>query len=171
MSENDIKPRKRTPVAIALICIAGLMVILLALWAMCIIADYLGNPQSDTNASPDYAHSYDLINNGTIDNIVIESDFTSLLRNDVRYIETTGNSIEVKLWGRYLNSTVKFNKNDTRLNVNIDIQTYSSNDFGAEHANEYIYLPKNWSYMIISNNRYGNTIVENKSWNYTAIDN
>jgi hypothetical protein len=168
MSKKDQTSRKWTWVTFSLVIIAGVVVILLALWTLCIISDYLGHPPNDTNVNPNYAYSYNLVNNGTIDKIIIKSNFTFYFRNDVRYIETTGNTIEVKLWGKYLIPTVEFQKDDTLLNVKIDIQSFASNDFGAPFASEYIYLPKNWTCTIISNNENGNTIVDNKSWNYLA---
>jgi hypothetical protein len=169
MSKKD-KKRKLTLTTLFLMGIAGVVIILLALWALCIIVDRLGHPPNDTSANPNYAYSYNLIDNGTIDSIVIKSNFTFYFRNDVRYIEMTSNAIEVKLWGRYLNPAVEFQKDGTTLNVKINVQSFGSNDWGAPYANEYIYLPKNWNYTIISSNENGNTIVENKSWNYVASE-
>jgi hypothetical protein len=75
--------------------------------------------------------------------------------------------LEVKLWGIYMSPTVTFDKNGTNLTLDITLRCNIDNDFGTPYANEYVYLPKNWSYTIIAHNEKGTTTFENKSWNYT----
>jgi hypothetical protein len=154
---------------IAVVSIAVILLAIFALWILYTSCCAFYHPHNNTNAPPDYSYSYNLTGNGTIDHVTIKSFFTFYYNSDVRYIETTGNDVEVKLWGRYMMPKVEFRKNGTELTLDINVQCGIDNYFGTPYANEYIYLPGNWSYAIISENENGNTQVSNKSWNYTAL--
>lgn len=148
--------------------ISMIVIIILALWALCVICNYLQYPPNDTRKAPDFDYRYDLSRNGTINSIFIDARYTFTFVNDVRYLETAGDSIEAKLWGMYVVPAVQFDKNDDVLTISIHIGCGIDNYLGSPHATEYIYLPKNRSYRITSSNEHGNTYVENKTWDYQA---
>ena len=158
------------PIIIAAGMAVGMIILLiLALWALCIICSYLQHPPNDTSSPPDNFYSYNLTNNGTINSIRIHSTFPYTLNNDVRYIETNGSDIEVKLWGTG-SPDVVFMKDGEDLIAFITVSGHGVL-LGVSNANEYIYLPRNWSYMIISTqNEHGTTYFENKSWNVEMIE-
>lgn len=155
---------------IAVAGIAGILLVIFALWVLYTSCCVFYRPPNDTSAPPDYYYNYNLTGNGTIDHVTIRSFFTFYYNSDVRFIETTGNDIEVKLWGRYMMPAVEFKKNDTDLTLDINVNCAIDNDFGTPYANEYIYLPENCSYTIISENENGNTQLSNKSWNYSVVE-
>ncbi len=151
------------------IAIGIIILLILALWALCILCSNLQYPSNATNSPPDKYYSYNLTNNGTITSIRIHSTFPFTLNNDVRYLETNGSVIEVKLWGT-ASADIVFMKDGEDLIVFINVSG-PGNLLGAANANEYIYLPRNWNYMIISTqNEHGTTYFENKSWNVEMIE-
>ncbi|OPY30967.1 MAG: hypothetical protein A4E28_00057 [Methanocella sp. PtaU1.Bin125] len=155
----------------AVISIAGVLLALFVLWVLLISCCAFHRPPNDLNAPPDHYYRYNLTDNGTIDHVTIKSFFTFTYNNDVRFIETVGDDIEVKLWGKFMMPAVEFNKNGTDLTLDINVNCGIDNDMGTPYANEYIYLPKNCSYTIISENENGHIQVGNKSWNYTEMNN
>lgn len=162
-------PSKKWSRIIVVASIVGILVAIFALWILYTSCCAFYHPPNDTNAPPDHYYRNNLTNYGTIDHVTIKSFFTFYYHNDVRYIETTGNDIEVKLWGKYMSPAVEFEKNGTDLTLDLKVNSNIGNLFGSPHANEYIYLPKNCSYTIISENENGITQVSNKSWNYTEV--
>jgi len=163
--------KKVMPIILVVGIAVGMIILLiLALWALCIICSYLQHPPNDTSSPPDKYYSYNLTNNGTINSIRIHSKFPYTLNNDVRYLEKNGSDIEVKLWGTASSSDVVFMKDGEDLIVFITVSGYGVL-LSVSNANEYIYLPRNWSYMIISTqNERGTTYFENKSWNVEMIE-
>lgn len=152
------------------IAIGIIILLILALWALCILCSNLQHPPNATNSPPDKYYSYNLTNNGTITSIRIHSTFPFILNNDVRYLEANNSDIEVKLWGTAGFQDVVFMKDGEDLIVFIKVSG-SGVWLGRSNANEYIYLPRNWSYMVISTqNEHGTTYFENKSWNVEMIE-
>ena len=152
------------------IAVGMIIFFIIALWALCISCSHLQHPPNDPSSPPGKYYSYNLTNNGTINSIRIHSTFPFTLNNDVRYLETNGSDIEIKLWGTASSSDVVFMKDGEDLIVFITVSGYG-NLLGASNANEYIYLPRNWSYMtIITQNEHGTTYFENKSWNVEMIE-
>ena len=144
-------------ISILIICIS--IIFILVVWTQ----------PNGTVRAPDYYYSYDMTKNGTITNVIIHANFTFYFRNDVKFLETTGNDLEVKLWGASLVPFVTFHKADELLIIDIGVQSAVDNYLGSPRASEYLYLPKNWTYQIITCNEQGTTYVENQSWDYEAI--
>lgn len=153
----------------AVISIAGILLAIFVLWILLVSCCAFHRPPNDISAPPDHYYSYSLTDNGTIDHVTIKLFSTFYYNNDVRFIETTGNDIEVKLWGMYMMPVVEFEKNDTDLTLDMYVNCGIDNDLGTPYANEYIYLPGNCSYTIISENENGHTQASNKSWDYTEV--
>ena len=115
---------------IAIASIVGILLAIFALWILYTSCCAFYHPHNNTNAPPDYSYSYNLTDNGTIDHVTIKSFFTFYYNSDVRYIETTGNDIEVKLWGRYMSPAVEFEKNGTDLTLDIKVNSNIGNLYG-----------------------------------------
>lgn len=165
-----IKKLAQTIGAVVAVGALTLLIAVLFFGGLCIVCGYLQHPPNDTAKAPDHFYSYNLSKNGTVKNVIINAGYSFYLRNDVRYLETEGSNLEVRLWGKSIMPSVVFHQADDTLRVDISAQSYVDNYLGSPRATEYVYLPKNWTYQIISRNEQGDTYVENQSWDYEAHD-
>ncbi|CAJ36150.1 hypothetical protein [Methanocella arvoryzae] len=155
---------KRKPIPV-IVFILGL----LALWGICMLCGYLQNPPVNTERPPDHHYSYNLSGNGSVDRVLINAEFDPVLINQVEYLDSGGNDLEVKIWGATVGpDAVHFSKDGEDLRVNIRIVSGVDNFLGSPRAGTQVYLPRNWTYSIVSTNKNGNTTVENQSWSYTS---
>lgn len=155
-------------ILVPVFAVAGIVMIIIILWGICVLCSYHQYSPDYTTNSPDYYYSYNMSRNGTIDRVLIIAQYPSSIENDVRYLDSNGDEIEVEIWGNAAPDAVYFRKEGEELTVSIHVSNAIDNFVGMKPAIEYVYLPRNWTYTIISTNDYGNTIVENQSWSYTS---
>lgn len=125
--------------------ITGIIIVIVALWGLCALCGYLQNPPVKTTEAPGYYYSYNLSGNGTIDRVLIIAQYPPTIENDVRYLDSDGGEIEVKIWGNAAADAVHFRKEGEELTVSIHVSNAVDNFLGMKPAIEYIYLPRNWT--------------------------
>lgn len=163
MQPGKVK-RKQIPVVVFILG-------LLALWGICMLCGYLQNLSNNTEKPPDHHYSYNLSGNGSVARVLINAEFDPVLINHVKYLDSEGKDLEVKIWGGTVDfGAVHFDKDGDDLHVNIRIVSAVDNFLGSPRAVEHIYLPRNWTYTIVSTNEGGESFVENKSWCYETYE-
>jgi hypothetical protein len=154
--------RKRIPLVVIILGI-------LVMGGLCMLCGYLQNPPAKTEKPPDYYYSYNLSGNGSTNSVLILAEFSPILQNNVKYLDSDGDDLELKIWGKTVSTdAVHFYREGNDLTVDIRVESAIDNFLGSSRADEYVYLPRNWTYTIVSTNRNGNTTVENKSWSYSS---
>ncbi|WP_424358206.1 hypothetical protein [Methanocella sp. MCL-LM] len=160
---------RRKSIPAPVFALAGLVAIILLLWGICVLCGYLQNPAGKSQKPPDYYYSYNLSKNGSVTNVLIIAEFDAVLKNYVKYLDSDGQDLEVKIWGGVVSyDAVHFSKEGDDLRVSIRVVSAVDNFLGSSRADEHVYLPRNWTYTIVSTNKNGNTTVENQSWSYSS---